>query len=149
MTRSTTGAGSFLPQAQRSIASSGKETSARTRRLQEESVVESQCLIPELQNPSVELLTKRTAPRTQIQERRRPSGCKRTSWRGFQASLPQTGITDQIPSPAKRYVDLEPSLTPAEATSTACLLLMAFVLLWMQRQPVVDLREGNPVAQAA
>jgi fucose permease len=41
------------------------------------------------------------------------------------------------------------SLRLGLATSTACPLLMAFVLLWMQRQPVVDLREGNPVAQAA
>jgi fucose permease len=35
------------------------------------------------------------------------------------------------------------------ATSTVCPLLMAFVLLWMQRQPVADFREGDPVAQAA
>jgi fucose permease len=41
------------------------------------------------------------------------------------------------------------SLRLGLATSTACPLLMGFVLLWMQRQPVVDLREGNPVAQAA
>jgi fucose permease len=41
------------------------------------------------------------------------------------------------------------SLRLGLATSTACPLLMAFVLLWMQRQPVADFREGNPVAQAA
>lgn len=41
------------------------------------------------------------------------------------------------------------SLRLGLATSTACPLLMAFVLLWMQRQPVVDLREGNPAVQAA
>jgi len=26
---------------------------------------------------------------------------------------------------------------------------MAFVLLWMQRQPVAEFREGNPFVQAA
>jgi len=41
------------------------------------------------------------------------------------------------------------SLRLGLATSTACPLLMTCVLLWMQRQPVVDLRKGNPVAQAA
>jgi hypothetical protein len=41
------------------------------------------------------------------------------------------------------------SLRLGLATSTACPLLMAFMLLWMQRQPVADSREGNPVAQAA
>ena len=41
------------------------------------------------------------------------------------------------------------SLRLGLATSTACPLLMAFVLLWMQRQSVVALREGNPVAQVA
>jgi fucose permease len=40
------------------------------------------------------------------------------------------------------------SLRLGLATSTACPLLMTCVLLWMQRQPVVDLRKGNPVAQA-
>lgn len=41
------------------------------------------------------------------------------------------------------------SLRLGLATSTACPLLMAFVLLRMQRQPVADFPEGNPVAQAA
>ena len=41
------------------------------------------------------------------------------------------------------------SLRLGLATSTACPLLMAFVLLWMQRRPVADVREGHPVAQAA
>lgn len=41
------------------------------------------------------------------------------------------------------------SLRVGLATSTACLLLMAFVLLWMQRQPVAEFREGNPFVQAA
>jgi fucose permease len=41
------------------------------------------------------------------------------------------------------------SLRLGLATSTACPLLMAFVLLWMQRQSVADFREGHPVAQAA
>jgi hypothetical protein len=40
------------------------------------------------------------------------------------------------------------SLRLGLATSTACALLMAFVLLWMHRQLVADFREGNPVAQA-
>jgi hypothetical protein len=40
------------------------------------------------------------------------------------------------------------SLRLGLATSTACPLLMAFVLLWMQGQPVADFREGNPVAAA-
>src|ERR1700747_1088250 len=35
------------------------------------------------------------------------------------------------------------------ATSTACPLLTAFVLLWMQRQSVAEFREGNPFVQAA
>jgi fucose permease len=41
------------------------------------------------------------------------------------------------------------SLRLGLATSTACPLLMAFVLLWIQRQPVAYFREGHPVAQAA
>jgi nitrate/nitrite transporter NarK len=41
------------------------------------------------------------------------------------------------------------SLRLGLATSTARPLLMAFVLLWMQRRPVADVREGDPVAQAA
>jgi hypothetical protein len=41
------------------------------------------------------------------------------------------------------------SLRLGLATSTVCPLLMAFVLLWMQRQPVADFREGHPVAHAA
>jgi hypothetical protein len=41
------------------------------------------------------------------------------------------------------------SLRLGLATSTACPLLIAFVLLWMRRQPVADVREGHPVAQAA
>ena len=41
------------------------------------------------------------------------------------------------------------SLRLGLATSTACPLLMAFVLLWMQRQPLADFREDNPVVQAA
>ena len=41
------------------------------------------------------------------------------------------------------------SLRLGLATSTACPLLMAFVLMWMQRQPVAVFREGSPVAQAA
>jgi len=41
------------------------------------------------------------------------------------------------------------SLRLGLATSTACPLLMALVLLWMQRQPVADFREGHPVAHAA
>jgi len=35
------------------------------------------------------------------------------------------------------------------ATSTACPLLMAFVLLWMQGRPVEDSRESHPVVQTA
>ena len=35
------------------------------------------------------------------------------------------------------------------ATSTACPLLMAFVLLWLQRQPLADFRQDNPVVQPA
>jgi len=35
------------------------------------------------------------------------------------------------------------------ATSTACALLMAFVLLWMQGRPVEDSRESHPVVQTA
>lgn len=34
------------------------------------------------------------------------------------------------------------SLRLGLATSTACPLLMAFVLMWMQRQPVADFRDG-------
>ena len=34
------------------------------------------------------------------------------------------------------------------ATSTACPLLMAFVLLWLQRQPLADFRQ-DPVVQPA
>jgi fucose permease len=41
------------------------------------------------------------------------------------------------------------SLRVGLATSTACPLLMAFVLLWMQRQRVAEFREGNPFVQAA
>ena len=42
------------------------------------------------------------------------------------------------------------SLRLGLATSTACPLLMTFVLMWMQRQPVAELREGRqPMAQAA
>jgi predicted MFS family arabinose efflux permease len=41
------------------------------------------------------------------------------------------------------------SLRLGLATSTACPLLTALVLLWMQRHPVADFREGHPVAQAA
>jgi len=41
------------------------------------------------------------------------------------------------------------SLRLGLATSTACPLLMAFVLLSIQRQPVAYFREGHPVAQAA
>jgi fucose permease len=41
------------------------------------------------------------------------------------------------------------SLRLGLATSTVCPLLMALVLLWMQRQPVTDFREGQPVAHAA
>jgi len=41
------------------------------------------------------------------------------------------------------------SLRLGLATSTACPLLMALVLLWMQRRPVADFRKGNTVAQAA
>ena len=41
------------------------------------------------------------------------------------------------------------SLRLGLATSTACPLLMAFVLLWMQSRPVADLRDSHPVAQAA
>jgi nitrate/nitrite transporter NarK len=41
------------------------------------------------------------------------------------------------------------SLRLGLATSTACPLLMAFVLLWLQRQPLADLRQDNPVVQAA
>ncbi len=41
------------------------------------------------------------------------------------------------------------SLRLGLATSTACPLLMAFVLLWMQSHPVADLRESHPVAHAA
>jgi fucose permease len=41
------------------------------------------------------------------------------------------------------------SLRLGLATSTVCPLLMALVLLWMQRQPVADFREGHPVAHAA
>jgi fucose permease len=41
------------------------------------------------------------------------------------------------------------SLRVGLATSTACPRLMAFVLLWMQRQRVAEFREGNPFVQAA
>jgi fucose permease len=41
------------------------------------------------------------------------------------------------------------SLRLGLATSTACPLLMAFVLLWLQRQPLADFRQDNPVVQAA
>jgi len=41
------------------------------------------------------------------------------------------------------------SLRLGLATSTVCPLLMAFVLLWMQRQPVADFRDGHAVAQDA
>jgi fucose permease len=41
------------------------------------------------------------------------------------------------------------SLRLGLATSTACPLLMAFVLLWLHRQPLADFRQDNPVVQPA
>ena len=63
---------------------------------------------------------------------------------GLAAALGTCGISYR----ALRVTSIWSSLRLGLAT-TACPRTMALVLLWMQRQPVADFREGNPVTQAA
>jgi len=71
----------------------------------------------------------------------------------FSSHNVEIGCPGDLPVTNKSgHIALLPAITAsllATATPTACPLLMAFVLLWMQRQPVADFREGHLVTQAA